>query len=43
MYLAPEEQLVGCVPEEAMESLGTCYHVLEMLRMHFLGSDLELP
>lgn len=40
MYLAPDEQLIDCDPEEVMETLVTCPHMLEMLYMPFLGSFL---
>lgn len=35
VHLTLDVHLIDCVPEEAVETLVTCSHMLEMLNIHF--------
>lgn len=35
VHLTPDVHLIDCVPEEAVEILVTCSHMLEMLNTYF--------
>lgn len=37
VHLTLDVHLIDCVPEEAVETLVTCSHMLEMLNIHFHG------